>query len=370
MLTALAIWEFFWVATTCRAEQPKEELFTHSNCPPVPEGDTGCVSFYVNDKVNIPAHRLLIFVKQNEGPDILHCYHVPPVPGVHCTAIDDRFKTKGLVDEKLTLVIPNVTEDVQGMYVLRVMAQEISRHQVDCNFTILKTGDDRTDQDQINPDVAIVVVITLFTAVSGLLFALFMTWILRRRQHCSWCGKNSARTHGSPGSKIHGNTTDPPSAERENESLMAPEANDSEENNVTTSSDSIAIVHAQPEACDVVQRLSPEDSSLLFSENVARPDGYKLLQSYGSGSFLIRPDPRDRSNYRLAVNCSGEVRYFQIVPQGTSFRLLETGNEFTSLCDLVAHYKENDITNSNNTVYDQHWGRLTTLFINDPRRIE
>ncbi|XP_070184743.1 uncharacterized protein [Littorina saxatilis] len=263
----------------------------HVECPRGIEGVSTQIIFIFNTTMlkYISGQAFMHIRKAGTSDDILHCSLKDTSSQWECKVVNDNFQSKGLVKSKLTLVILNVTNDLQGPYELRVIFNNTDTPPVTCNFTVKSfSNEDETKQE----DHTVIYISSAVGVLFLILLTVFAIWIVLRKK----------RTRHFPQSQ------DMPA-----------------------------------------KRLIESNKSWYFGK-LKRTDERRLLAQHGNNSFLIR-DSRAETNVRvLAVNSCGTITYLKITRDGNSFCLHKVDSCFWSLTDLVDYYQYNDIKTTDGKV--------------------
>ncbi|KAK7106276.1 hypothetical protein V1264_017545 [Littorina saxatilis] len=129
----------------CGTNLAKTDFETICRSDPVAEGETAMMNISLRPQIDLNKQVFIYLKKDGDSADTLRCDRQEPELQLKCTTINgSRFHTGGLVDHDLRVIVPNVTVDLEGVYVLRVYVDHAPDPTTKCVLSVLAaTGEEQ-----------------------------------------------------------------------------------------------------------------------------------------------------------------------------------------------------------------------------------
>ncbi|KAK7106275.1 uncharacterized protein [Littorina saxatilis] len=175
-----------WLLLVCVSNTEKQVVFTTCRSEPVEEGQTAMMNISLRPQIDLHVGRLFIYLRRGNDSDTLRCDQKEPGSPLECYTVNgSRFQTEGLVDHDLNLIVPNVTDDLAGEYVLRVYINDVPDPDTKCVLSVItRTGRQNFSASEENSsDVSTIVVpICVILVIFVITLGVVIFWRRRRKR--------------------------------------------------------------------------------------------------------------------------------------------------------------------------------------------
>ncbi|KAK7089865.1 hypothetical protein V1264_025018 [Littorina saxatilis] len=155
-------------------------------------GQKGMMVFSLLPEIDESSDNFFLYLAQEgDSRDILRCHKNNRTSPQECEVNNSSFQFEGIVHNKLTVSIPNITLDFSGTYVLHVFVNETQGRPKTCTLTVVQELKSR--KKGTISTITIVATVLGVVSIIVIVAAIIICWYTRKRNSER---KNNKQTTG------------------------------------------------------------------------------------------------------------------------------------------------------------------------------